>query len=146
VRRRIEKMVRVYEEKSTDMKVHLRIECFVSTCPFSKENEKDRTDLEAIYTPGHSFDESRVRIDATKLEGDLALSERKEIAMEVVPIEVLKRCVEACVSQRRGRNAGPEEIEIKSASVSVEPITGKDWGIVTTIRYKKEVTRVVQRA
>jgi len=139
-------MVRVYEEESADMKVHLRIEGFVSTCPFSKENENDRTDLEVICTPGHSFDESPVRIDATKLERDLALSERKEIAMEVVPIEVLKCCVEACVSQRRGRNAGPEEIEIKSASVSLEPIKGKDWGIATTIGYTKEVTRVVQRA
>jgi hypothetical protein len=140
------KMVRVYEEELADAKVHLRIEGFVSTCPFSKENEKDRTDLEIIYTPGHSFDESPVRIDATKLERDLALSERKETPMEAIPIDVLKRCVEACVSQHRGRNAGPEEIEIKSASVSLEPIKGKDWGIATTIGYKKQVPSVVRRA
>ena len=138
-------MVRVHEEELANAKVHLRIEGFVSTCPFSKENEKDRTDLEIIYTPGHSFDESPVRIDATKLERDLALSERKEISMEVIPIEVLKRCVEVCVSQRRGRNAGPEEIEISSASVSLEPTKGKDWGIATTIGYKKQVSNVVRR-
>lgn len=139
-------MVRVYEEESTDGKVHLRIDGFVSTCPFSKDNEKDRTDVELIYTPGHSFDGSRVRIDVAKLERDLALSERKETPMEEVPIELLKRCVEACVNQRQGRNTGPEEIEIKSATVSVEPIKGKDWGIATTISYKNEVTRVVRRA
>lgn len=139
-------MVRVHEEEWADAKVHLKIEGFVSTCPFSKENEKDRTDLEITYKPGHSFDESPVRIEATKLEHDLALFERKEIPMEVIPIEVLKRCVELCVSQRRGRNTGPEEIEIRSASVSLEPIKGKDWGIATTIDYKKQVSNVVRRA
>lgn len=143
-------MVRVHEEELADAKVHLRIEGFVSTCPFSKEDEKDRTDLEMTYTPGHSFDGSSVRIDPTKLERDLASYEGKEgkegIPMEVIPIEILKRCVEPCVSQRRGRNAGPEEIEIKSASASLEPNKGKDWGIAITIDYKKQVSSVVRRA
>jgi hypothetical protein len=139
-------MVRVYEEESTDGKIHLRIDGFVSTCPFCSDSERDRTDIELVYAPGHSYDGSRVSIDIAKLERDLALSERKETPMEEVPIDVLKRCVEVCVNQRQGKNTGPEEIEIKSATVSVEPIKGKDWGIATTIGYKKEVTRVVRRA
>jgi len=143
-------VVRVFEQESSDGRVHLRIEGFVSTCPFSKVKEKDRTDLELTYTPGHSFDGSSVRIDPTKLERDLASYEEKEgkegIPMEVIPIEILKRCVEPCVSQRRGRNAGPEEVEIRSASASLEPNKGKDWGIATTIGYKKQVSSVVRRA
>ena len=111
-------MVRVYEEESADAKVHLTIEGFVSTCPFSQENEKDRTDLEIIYTPGHSFDESPVRIDATKLERDLALSERKETPMEAIPIDVLKRCIEACVSQGQGSSS---DLSLTCGSVLSDP-------------------------
>jgi len=141
-------MVRVLEEASADGKTHLRIEGFVSVCPFSKE--EDRTDLELTYSPGHSSDGSPMRIEPNEMERDLASYESKVakqgIPMEVIPIEVLKRFVEACVSQRLGRNAGPEEVEIKSASTSLEPYEGKDWGIVTIIGYKKAVSRVVRRA
>ena len=140
-------MVRVREEASADGKTHLRIEGFVSACPFSKE--KDCTDLELIYTPGHSQDESPVRIEANELERSLAHYEDEEakegIPMEAIPIEVLKRFVELCVNQRLGRNAGPEEVEIKSASASLEPHEDKDWGIATIITYKKTVSRVVRR-
>jgi len=143
-------VVRVFEQESSDGRVHLRIEGFVSTCPFSKVKEKDRIDLELTYTPGHSFDGSSVRIDPPKLERDLASYEEKEgkegIPMEVIPIEILKRCVEPCVSQRRGRNAGPEEVEIRSASASLEPNKGKDWGIVTIVGYKRQVSSIIRRA
>ena len=64
--------------------------------------------------------------------------------MEDIPIEILKRFVETCLNQPLGRNAGPEEVEIISASASLEPSKGKDWGIATTIDYRKHVTRVVR--
>ena len=140
-------MVRVREEASADGKTHLRIEGFASACPSSKE--KDRTDLELIYKPGHSQDESPVRIEADELERSLANYEneqaKKGIPMETIPIEVLKRFVELSVNQRLGRNAGPEEAEIKSASASLEPHEDKDLGIATIITYKKTVSRVVRR-
>ena len=149
VRGRIREMVKVREEASADGKTHLRIEGLVSVCPFSKEKEKDRIDLELTYTPGRSYDESPVRIEAYELERNLAYYEdeaaKQGIPTEAIPIEVLKRFIELCIDQRLGRNAGPEEVEIKSASASLEPHEDKDWGIATIITYKKTVSRVVRR-
>lgn len=66
---------------------------------------------------------------------DLAFSEGKEIPMEVIPIEVLKRWVEVCVSQCLGGNTAPEEVEIRSVSAPLEPSRGKDWGIEATYEW-----------
>ena len=134
------------EEESVDGKVHLKLEGFVSTCPFSRDRGKDHTDLQLVYTPGRSFDGSPVKIDTRKLERHLASTEGRAIPMEVVPVEVLKHCIEACVGQRLGRNAAPEEVEIRSVSASLEPVKGKDWGIATTIELRKQVARVGGRS
>jgi len=59
--------------------------------------------------------------------------------MEVIPIEVLKRCIEQSVNERAGRYVALEEVEIDSTSVSATPTKGKNWGM----RVKLKFTQII---
>jgi len=138
-------MVKLVEEKPISGRIDLRFEGFVSKCPFM--TDMDRTDLDLSYEPGRSFDGSPVKIDAKKLEADLASFEAKamqapEVPIEVIPIQVLKYCVEQCVNQSAGRYASPEEFEINSISVSATPTKGKDWGMKVNLKFSRQVLPV----
>jgi len=132
-------MVRLVEEKTVDERIHLKFKGLVSICPFTKG--EDRTDLGLSYIPGCSFDRSPVRVDAKKLEADLASLERKEIPMEVIPIEVLKLCIEHCVDRKLGRHAAPGEVEINSISEG----KGKDWEMKVDLRFDREVSSLIEQ-
>jgi len=138
----VKNMVRLVEEKAVDERIHLKFKGLVSICPFTKG--EDRTDLGLSYIPGRSFDRSPVRVDAKKLEADLASLERKEIPMEVIPIEVLKLCIEHCVDRKLGRHAAPEEVEINSISGPATLGKGKGWGMKVDLRFDREVSSLIK--
>ena len=78
-----------------------------------------------------------------KLEERLSALEGKKIAMEVVPLEILKASIEECLSQRAGKYAAPEEVEI--LGLAFEPSNvhrRKDWGIRSKIRFRREIIRI----
>jgi len=132
------KLVRKQEEGSS---VRLEFEELVSVCPL--RGDKDRTDFQLDYVPG----ESDTRIDLEKLQKYLASLERtmkKEegILMEVIPMRILEYCIEDCVNRGRNRYAAPKKMEIRSSSRSLEPETGKDWGIKANVEFDRDVVQV----
>jgi NADPH-dependent 7-cyano-7-deazaguanine reductase QueF len=134
-------MVKLVVEESIEDKIRLKFEGFTSICPFT--GSEDRTDFELSYTPGRFFNGSPVKIDLKRFQEKVASFEKTRIAMEVIPIEILKTCVEECVNQRKGRYAAPEEAEI--TSVSFEPSKGKDWGIRVSLKFEREVLQIERK-
>jgi len=58
--------------------------------------------------------------------------------MEVIPIEILKGCVSACINLRideEGRYAAPEEVEVKCVSYKED----RSWGMFTKVKFNREV-------
>ena len=126
-------MLKLVEQKLPSGRIQLKsIESFVSTCHVTRG--KDETNFELSYVPG------RVTIDVKKLEADLTSFEKEAIErgipMEVIPIEVLKRCIEHCVNQRAGRYAAPEELEIHSTSKG----KAKDWQLNVNLKFEREIS------
>jgi len=131
-------MVKLVAQESVNGRIRMKFEGLFSICPFT--GRKDQTNFELSYIPGRSFSGTPVRIDPENLQSAVASFENKKVSMEVIPIEILKSCVEGCVSQRQGRYAAPDEVEI--TSLSFEPGEGKDWGIEASLRFERKVLRI----
>jgi len=111
-------------------RIQLKFEEFESICPFTKQSDKGN--IELSYTPGQR------QIDESKLQNYLASFKNKQVPMEVVPIEVLKYCIEDCVNQIPWtREAAPEEMEVKADF----PHGGKKgWGMTVSLKFNREIT------
>ena len=129
-------MVKLVDEKPVGKRIHLKFEDLISICPF--RGDEDRTDFELSYTLG------QVRIDAKRLEARLA-SEKRNIPMEMIPVEILNYCIQYCLHKGQGtgmlKDAAPEEVEIISTSGSATPGKGKEWGMKVSLKFKREPLR-----
>jgi len=131
-------MVKVVAEELVNGRVRLKFVGLSSICPFT--GREDRTDFELSYAPGQSFHGSPAVTDPKRLHERLASLESRKMVMEVVPMEILKSCIEDCASQHKGRRAAPEEAEI--SSLSFEPGKGKDWAIRASLKFQRKVHRI----
>ena len=127
-------MVKLFKEESAGGWIHLKFRDLISICEFRPD--EDLTDFEVSYKP------SQIKIDAKQLETYLA-SAKMKIAMEMIPLEILKYCIRYCLLKGRSmgirlRDAAPEEVEINSASGSATPGKGKEWGMKISLKFKRE--------
>ncbi len=111
-------------------RVFLKFEGCSSICRFT--GQTDVGDIELDYVPGRG----QVRIDSEKLQGYLSSLKTRRIAMEMIPIEILKFCIEECLEKpppMGRRYAAPDEIAVRY-SLSL----GKDWGMTTRVTFNRE--------
>jgi hypothetical protein len=89
--------------------------------------------LELDYAPG----QDRRLIDAKKLEEYLGTSRIKHVAMEMIPVEILKFCIISCLKEPpRTRYAVPDDITLRYELASGG---GKDWGMTVNLRFDRKI-------
>lgn len=124
-------MLDLVREESTDNRIYLKFAGFSSICRFNKE--ADTGTIEIFYNPGPG----RRLVNSKRLLQYLSSFEKREIAMESIPIEILRFCIDECLRQRPAtRYASPDEIEVK---VSFEG-EGKDWGMIPSVKFSRKIT------
>jgi NADPH-dependent 7-cyano-7-deazaguanine reductase QueF len=87
-------MLDLVREESVNDRIHLKFAGFSSICRYDKQ--KDTGTIEVTYCPGPG----RRLVDSKKLLQYLNSFEKREIAMESIPIEILKFCIEECLKQQ----------------------------------------------
>jgi len=124
-------MVRLVSEKSANGRVTLEFEAFASICQFS--GHPDVANLELDYAPGRD----RRLIDSKKLEEYLNTFRIKRIAMEMIPVEILKFCIESCLKEPPPtRCAVPDDIILRYELASGGD---KDWGTTVNLRFDRKI-------
>lgn len=124
-------MVKLASETSANGRVKLKFERFTSICRFT--GHADVADLGLDYAPGRDH---RL-IDSKKLEEYLGSFGIKRIAMEMIPVEILKFCIESCLKMPPPtRYAVPDDITIR---YELTRGGGKDWGMTVNVRFDREI-------
>ena len=124
-------MVKLVSEKSANGGVRLEFEAFESICRFT--GHPDVANLKLDYAPGRDH---RL-IDSKKLEEYLGSFRVRRIAMEMIPVEILKFCIEPCLKEPPPtRYAVPDDITLRYE------LTGggsKDWGMTVNLRFDRKI-------
>ena len=116
------------DEKSKDDPIALRFDHFSSVCPFDKL--VDNGSVELTYAPGER------RIDVDELQRFLSSFKNVEIPLELVAIEIAKRCIEKSVFlSPPSKWAAPEMIDIHTAFQS----GSKKWGMRVRLKFEREI-------
>jgi NADPH-dependent 7-cyano-7-deazaguanine reductase QueF len=124
-------MVKLVSEKSANGRVRLEFEAFASICRFT--GHPDVANLGLDYAPGRDH---RL-IDSKKLEEYLGSFRIKRIAMEMIPVEILKFCIESCLKEPPPtRYAVPDDITLRYEFTSGG---GKDWGMTVNVRFDRKI-------
>jgi len=124
-------MSKLLKQESVNDNIHLKFGGFSSICRYDKQ--RDTGTIELTYVPGPG----KRLIDSKKLIQYLNSFEKREIAMENIPIEILKFCIEQCLSQRPPtRYASPDEIEV----TAIFGGEGKDWGMTPSVKFSRRIT------
>jgi len=124
-------MVKLVSETSANGRVRLEFESLASICRFT--GHQDVADLGLDYAPGRDH---RL-IDSKKLEEYLGSFRIKRIAMEMIPVEILKFCIESCLKEPPPtRYAVPDDIALRYELTSGG---GKDWGMTVNVRFDREI-------
>jgi hypothetical protein len=124
-------MVKLASETSANGRMKLKFESFASICRFT--GHTDVADIELDYAPGRD----RRLIDSKKLEEYLASFRIKRIAMEMIPVEILKFCIESCLKEPPPtRYAVPDDIALRYELASGGD---KDWGMTVNVRFDREI-------
>lgn len=103
----------------------------VTLCPHREYDREYYTDLEITYIPGayEIGEEGLKRYIETCVE-------RKEVAMEMVPLKILSYCVESTSTRKPGRrNASPIDLQILSTSRG----KGKKWAITVNLKFNRKI-------
>ncbi len=124
-------MVKLVSEKSANSRARLEFEGFESICRFT--GHPDVANLKLDYAPGRDH---RL-IDSKKLEEYLGSFRVKRIAMEIVPVEILKYCIESCLKEPSPtRYAVPDDITLRYELTSSG---SKDWGMTVNLRFDRKI-------
>lgn len=121
------------KEKSINDKISIEVLNLITLCPHRKYDKEDITKLELVYKPG------RYRISLDDLADFVKKEiEGREIAMELLPLKILNRCIESTVMQKSpSRYASPEWVEISATSSSKSG--AKKFTITTNVKFSREV-------
>jgi hypothetical protein len=122
------------EEKIDNSKTIINLSNLITLCPHRKYDKEDVTDLELVYQQSIH----RYRIDKSGLEIFIEKKiEDKEIPMEMIPIRILKYCIESTAGRFSSRYASPEWVEISSHSASKSG--AKKFKMNVKIKFSREV-------
>ena len=97
-------------------------------CPF--EGSKDHTDIEIVYVPG-SYNISEDAVEKF-IETEI---EEKKIAIELIPLKILKFLVKTSLKQGGGRHAAPAMVNISSFSKGKT----KGWSMNINLNFSRKV-------
>jgi hypothetical protein len=123
--------VKLVSEQSSNGRTSLRFVEVSSICPFNFGPDSGTVEID--YAPGR--DQRQIHSDGLETYLTSLQGVPKGIAMEIIPVEVLKFCIQDCLSQGGSRNAAPDWISVRYVSG-----TGKTWGMKANVRFEREVT------
>ena len=124
-------MVNIRKDKLDD-KIRFKVWDINTICPHRKYDREDHTELEIVYMRD-VYEISEVELEEY-IENNI---EGKEIAMEMIPLEILSYCVENTAMRKPGRRyAAPKEVQIISISKGME---AKKWAMTVNVKFNREI-------
>nr|MDO8133746.1 hypothetical protein [Candidatus Njordarchaeum guaymaensis] len=124
-------MVRLTGQEHTDNRTTLKFKDFKSICPFT--DAVDIATVELDYT----MRQGQTPVDPDALQAYLASFKNTKIAMEMIPIEILRFCVNASLRKRPPtgwKHAAPDEV-----SVRYDLSEGKTWSLTASVNFSRDV-------
>jgi len=124
-------MVRLAGQEHANNATTLKFKDFRSICPFTDVVDVATVELHYVMKQGHA------PIDPDHLPTYLASFENTKIAMEMIPIEILKFCVSDGLRKRPSsgwKYAAPDEV-----SVSYDLSEGKTWSLAVSVSFSRDI-------
>jgi hypothetical protein len=124
-------MVELVAQEQIDNKTILRFKDFRSICPFTNVADVATVELDYVMRQG------QMPIASERLQAYLASFGSTEIAMEMIPVDILKFCIDESLRERPPtgwKHAAPDEVTIR-----YKLSEGKGWGMTASVSFSREV-------